>query len=322
MALETASFINSLVVTNPAATDPIAQSDDHIRLLKTTIKASFPGITGAVNATHTELNTLDGITATTAELNLLDGVTASTTEINLLDGVTASTSELNTLDGVTATSTELNVLDGITATTTELNYTDGVTSNIQTQLNTLDTTVSNIAGYPQVITLLTSGSSYTIPSDAQAVLIRASGGGGGGSVHANPGTGGLGTNSYTQGNAGGTTTVTNSALGISISATGGARGTVGGSATTSQWRTASTASGGDIYYNKGATGGRTTGNHYDVRAQEAGNGNVVQKYVTGSQVAGKVLSYSLGAGGAGGSNSGGSIQPEDGQGGYVELIIW
>lgn len=37
--------------------------------------------------------------------------------------------------GITATATELNVLDGITATTTELNYTDGVTSNIQTQLN-------------------------------------------------------------------------------------------------------------------------------------------------------------------------------------------
>lgn len=37
--------------------------------------------------------------------------------------------------GITATATELNRLDGITATTAELNYTDGVTSNIQTQLN-------------------------------------------------------------------------------------------------------------------------------------------------------------------------------------------
>lgn len=37
--------------------------------------------------------------------------------------------------GVTATAAELNKLDGCTATVTELNYVDGVTSNIQTQLN-------------------------------------------------------------------------------------------------------------------------------------------------------------------------------------------
>ena len=37
--------------------------------------------------------------------------------------------------GVTATASELNKMDGVTATTTELNYCDGVTSNIQTQLN-------------------------------------------------------------------------------------------------------------------------------------------------------------------------------------------
>lgn len=43
--------------------------------------------------------------------------------------------------GVTATATELNILDGITATTTELNYTDGVTSNIQTQINNLNTKI-------------------------------------------------------------------------------------------------------------------------------------------------------------------------------------
>lgn len=49
---------------------------------------------------------------------------------------TARTSDitLSTL-GVTATAAELNILDGITATTAELNYVDGVTSNIQTQLN-------------------------------------------------------------------------------------------------------------------------------------------------------------------------------------------
>ena len=44
---------------------------------------------------------------------------------------------------VTATATELNVLDGITANTTELNYVDGVTSSIQTQIDNIDTDLSN-----------------------------------------------------------------------------------------------------------------------------------------------------------------------------------
>lgn len=60
-------------------------------------------------------------------------------------GVTATATELNIMDGVTATTTELNVLDGITATTTELNYVDGVTSNIQTQLNTKQATITGAA---------------------------------------------------------------------------------------------------------------------------------------------------------------------------------
>ena len=59
-----------------------------------------------------------------------------------MDGCTATTSELNILDGVTATAGELNKMDGCTATTTELNYVDGVSSNIQTQLNGKQATMS------------------------------------------------------------------------------------------------------------------------------------------------------------------------------------
>jgi hypothetical protein len=101
VALESGTYIDSLVVTNPAATDGLAQADDHMRLIKSTIKASFPSITGAVTATHTELNTMDGITATTAELNVLDGITATTAELNILDGATITAANLNSLSGVT-----------------------------------------------------------------------------------------------------------------------------------------------------------------------------------------------------------------------------
>lgn len=56
MALESGSYINSLVVTNPTGSDNISQGDDHIRLLKNTIKATFPNIAGAVSGTHTAIN--------------------------------------------------------------------------------------------------------------------------------------------------------------------------------------------------------------------------------------------------------------------------
>ena len=69
MALETGTHINSLNASNPVATDGLAQADDHIRLIKATIKATFPNITGAMTATHTVLNGLDArITSLEASL--------------------------------------------------------------------------------------------------------------------------------------------------------------------------------------------------------------------------------------------------------------
>ena len=80
MGLETGTYIDSLNTSNPGATDSVAQGDDHIRLLKSTIKNSFPNITGAMTATHTELNLLDGCTANTTELNYVDVSTLGTVE--------------------------------------------------------------------------------------------------------------------------------------------------------------------------------------------------------------------------------------------------
>src|SRR5574340_1042978 len=63
MTLETATYISDLVATNPASGDPKSQGDDHLRLLKSTVKATFPNISGAVTPTHTELNHVDGVTS-------------------------------------------------------------------------------------------------------------------------------------------------------------------------------------------------------------------------------------------------------------------
>ena len=67
MALESATTINQLVVTNPVATDGLSQADDHLRLIKSTVKNTFPSVTGAITASHTEINTVaDGNTAATS----------------------------------------------------------------------------------------------------------------------------------------------------------------------------------------------------------------------------------------------------------------
>lgn len=125
MALETGTFISDLVETNPVSTDGLAQTDDHLRLIKSTLKATFPNITGTLTVTQDELNTLDGITSSTAELNKLDGYTGTAADLNYAaslnaTGVTAD--EFNVLDGITSTTAELNKLDGFTGSVDDLNY--------------------------------------------------------------------------------------------------------------------------------------------------------------------------------------------------------
>jgi hypothetical protein len=56
MALETSTYINGLVATNPTSTDNVGDGDNHIRLLKSTIKATFPNISGALTASHTAID--------------------------------------------------------------------------------------------------------------------------------------------------------------------------------------------------------------------------------------------------------------------------
>lgn len=73
MALESATFINGLVSTNPTGSDNINQGDNHIRLIKETVKATFPNLAGAVTGTHTAINS-----AVTAANAATDANTAST----------------------------------------------------------------------------------------------------------------------------------------------------------------------------------------------------------------------------------------------------
>jgi hypothetical protein len=59
MAIETANYISELNQSNPnGTTDYVSEGDDHIKLIKTTLKNSFPNIDGTVDFSTDELNDL------------------------------------------------------------------------------------------------------------------------------------------------------------------------------------------------------------------------------------------------------------------------
>lgn len=63
MTVETASNISQLNSSLPDFGDPKAEGDDHIRLIKYTLKYTFPNVAGVVSASHTELSYVAGVTS-------------------------------------------------------------------------------------------------------------------------------------------------------------------------------------------------------------------------------------------------------------------
>jgi hypothetical protein len=110
MALETGNYIDSLNASNPAATDALAQADDHLRLLKLVLKQSFPAIAGPVTATHTVIN------AKIAEP--VSAITSDGTDPSLATGITGT--QVKTLIGaadaaIATDGTDPSLATGITA---------------------------------------------------------------------------------------------------------------------------------------------------------------------------------------------------------------
>ena len=64
MGLETGTYVGDLVITNPTSSDPKSQGDDHLRLIKSVLRESFAGFTGAVIVTGTDGGAADAYTLT------------------------------------------------------------------------------------------------------------------------------------------------------------------------------------------------------------------------------------------------------------------
>ena len=64
MTVETASFLSQLDATYPASGDLKSEGDNHLRLIKSAVKATFPNLTAAaVTPSTTELNFVAGVTS-------------------------------------------------------------------------------------------------------------------------------------------------------------------------------------------------------------------------------------------------------------------
>ena len=61
MPLETATTIDGLNTSNPAHSDGLAQADSHLRLLKSTLKTTFPNINSPVASTAAQIDAAAGL---------------------------------------------------------------------------------------------------------------------------------------------------------------------------------------------------------------------------------------------------------------------
>jgi hypothetical protein len=100
MALEdltgSGKYIDDLVSANPAVGDDVSEGDDHIRGIKNVLKLTFPSIDGAITATDTELNYVDGVTS--AIQTQIDSKTTNATHSGEVTGATALTIADNVVD--------------------------------------------------------------------------------------------------------------------------------------------------------------------------------------------------------------------------------
>ena len=72
MGLETASYIDSLVTSNPDGSDQRSTADDHLRLIKACLKRTFPLIAGGVSASHAAIGYVNDLSASVQlQLNTL-----------------------------------------------------------------------------------------------------------------------------------------------------------------------------------------------------------------------------------------------------------
>ena len=191
MTVETALYPTQLNTTLPTSSDFVSEGDDHLRLLKTVVKTTFPNVAGAVSASQVELNYVTGVTSDIqAQLNSKGAIAGQTwTGAHVFSGTAAVPTLAQGTNTTGAASTAFvqaewatrlpNYTTPITASSTELNRLVGVTSGVQSQINAKGAIAGQIwtgtHSFPSTTTVgpLTptiQGHLSTVTSDVQAQI--------------------------------------------------------------------------------------------------------------------------------------------------------
>lgn len=113
MGLETATYIDSLVVSNPDGSDQRSTADDHLRLIKACLKRTFPQLDGIVSASAQAISYVNDLSASVqGQLNVLrDGAATANFAVSARFANSASAAQsVKSLSGTFSVSVE-NVFD-------------------------------------------------------------------------------------------------------------------------------------------------------------------------------------------------------------------
>ena len=180
MGLEAGTTISSFISENPTSADPVNQGDDHLRLIKSVLKAQFPGTAGlgyatAITATEAELNSLHTGSISTILPTISGYVIGANTAIastdTLLAAIGKAQGQINSKTVITGSElvTDLQDVNGLNVTSGVIEsvgrFTLGAVYTIQNIGTTTNAQWNTIAGTTNVAaTALVAGRTYVIVS--------------------------------------------------------------------------------------------------------------------------------------------------------------
>ena len=160
MGIETFQYIDDLNASNPTSTDNVSEGDNHIRGIKTTLKNTFPNVTGAITPTETELNYVDGVTS--AIQTQLDGKSATShNHSGVYEPADADILKADTADTLTAS------FRGTVTTDNDGSFDMNVTNNFKcTPTGNFTLTFTNITAGQSGFILLVNTGGHTVSAAA------------------------------------------------------------------------------------------------------------------------------------------------------------
>lgn len=171
MSVETATYISQLDATLPGINDPKSEGDDHLRLIKGALKATFPNFSATpVNATAADLNVVSG--ASTTGASGFNVTTQSSTDNSTKAASTAMVqSAILASSGITASlpAQSGNAGKFLTTNGTAASWAVSGIGQVGSTVTANTTLTSASAGY-QYVQMASLGQSITLP-DATTMTV-------------------------------------------------------------------------------------------------------------------------------------------------------